>query len=143
MCFTLATIAPNRYTVSQIKHRSRRAREGREVETGEWFMVKELTCEKVRARGIAAMGRVERDYDGFTVYSTDATPPDAFRVWNDPVVGDRCTCAPFNAAFTMGDEFECAHILAVRLIQSPPDDEAGSSESLQTGDDRSPLRRVI
>jgi hypothetical protein len=78
--------------------------------------------EEQRARGIAAMGRVQRDSDGFTVYST-APVPDAFRVWEDPHAGPRCTCDEFDRAFRSGADYRCEHILAVELTLGPPPEE--------------------
>ena len=83
---------------------------------------REVNAEERKARGIAAMGRVERDADGFTVYETGPAP-DAFRVWDDPHAGTRCTCDRFDSAFRAGEEYACEHVLAVALALDPPDDE--------------------
>lgn len=101
---------------------------------------KSLTREEMRARGIAAMGRVERDSDGFTVYST-APAPDAFRVWDDQHAGRRCTCGGFAEAFARGDEYECEHILAVALWLDPPDEAAATADRPAYA--RTPKRRVV
>jgi hypothetical protein len=86
------------------------------------------------------MGRVSRDDDGFTVYSTDEAPA-AFRVWNDDLAGDRCTCDRFNRAFRAGREYSCEHILAVGLWLDPPTDVLipVPDESAEYP----PLRRVV
>lgn len=86
---------------------------------------RQMSAEEQKARGIAAMGRVERDADGFTVYETGPAP-EAFRVWDDPHAGARCTCDRFDAAFRVGDEYRCEHLLAVALTLAPPDDEVPS-----------------
>ena len=96
--------------------------------------------EERRARGIAAMGRVSRDEDGFTVYSTDDLPV-AFRVWYDEITGDRCTCERFNKAFRTGRDFVCEHILAVGLWLDPPDDVVLPVEERTA--EYPPLRRVV
>lgn len=80
------------------------------------------TREQRRAMGIVAMGRVERDADGFTVYST-ATPPEPFRVWEDPHAGRRCTCDAFGRAFRAGLDYACEHIEAVVIASEGPEDE--------------------
>jgi hypothetical protein len=85
------------------------------------------------------MGRVARDEDGFTVYSTDPTP-EAFRVWNDEHVGERCTCERFNRAFRGGRDYKCEHILAVSLWLDPPEDVAAAPEAPT---EYPPLRRVV
>jgi hypothetical protein len=92
--------------------------------------------EEQRAHGIAAMGRVERDEDGFTVYST-ATPPDAYRVWEDPHAGTRCSCERAVAAFRAGDEYRCEHVLAVALWLDPPED--GEERTAEAD----PVRRIV
>jgi hypothetical protein len=80
-----------------------------------------MVKEEQRGRGIAAMGRVARDEDGFTVYST-ADVPEAFRVWHEDGIGERCTCDRFNRAFRAGRDYRCEHIVAVELWLDPPED---------------------
>jgi hypothetical protein len=86
------------------------------------------------------MGRVERDETGFTVYST-APVPDAYRVWEDPHVGARCTCDAFDQAFGRGEEYRCEHILAVALALEPPADEVVTVEPARQRKAR--VRRVV
>jgi len=89
------------------------------------------------------MGRVQRDEDGFTVYST-ATPPDAFRVWDDPHAGRRCTCDAFARAFRAGLDYECEHVLAVLLLGTLPEGETGpGSPGPDPEPSRDRLRRVM
>jgi hypothetical protein len=101
----------------------------------------EISAERLRARGIVAMGRVQRDADGFTVYST-ATPPEPFRVWEDPHVGMRCTCDPFGRAFRAGLEYECEHLAAVALLGELPGGEEGPAAPAP-GSSRDRLRQVM
>ena len=100
----------------------------------------QMSREEQRARGIAAMGRVERDDTGFTVYST-APVPDAYRVWEDPHAGARCTCDEFDRAFVRGEEYHCEHILAVALALEPPADEVVTVEPARPRKAR--FRRVV
>ena len=99
-----------------------------------------MSREEQKARGIAAMGRVERDEQGFTVYST-APVPDAYRVWEDPYAGARCTCDAFDRAFTSGEEYRCEHILAVEFALEPPADEVAAVEPLRPREVK--VRRVV
>jgi len=99
-----------------------------------------MSREEQQARGIAAMGRVERDGEGFTVYST-ASVPDAYRVWDDPHTGSRCTCDEFDRAYIRGDEYRCEHILAVELALEPPADEVAAVEAAPRRE--APIRRVV
>lgn len=92
--------------------------------------------EEQRARGIAAMGRVRRDDDGFTVFAT-GTAPDAFRVWDDPHVGLRCTCERFDRALVRGEDYRCEHMLAVAIAGDPSPDE----DEAPARDDR--VRRAV
>jgi hypothetical protein len=80
------------------------------------------TREEQMARGIAALGRVAMDDDGFTVFDS-GDRPDAFRVWEDPHAGTLCTCERFSLAFRAGADYHCEHILAVGLWLDPPADE--------------------
>jgi hypothetical protein len=86
------------------------------------------------------MGRVSRDEDGFTVYSTGDVP-EAYRVWYDDLTGDRCTCERFNKAFRAGREYACEHILAVGLWLDPPPDVLVPLPDAPA--DFPPLRRVV
>ena len=47
-----------------------------------------------RAKAIAAMGLVERDYEGFNVVSP-GIKKETFRIWRDEEGRVRCTCAEF------------------------------------------------
>lgn len=95
--------------------------------------------EEQLARGIAAMGRVARDADGFTVYATGAMP-DAFRVWDDPHAGVRCSCEGFSKEFATGGDYRCEHILAVELTLAPPEEEIGPVETIEP---RRKARRIV
>jgi hypothetical protein len=99
-----------------------------------------MAKEERRARGIAAMGRVERDADGFTVYSTEPVP-EAFRVWEDAHAGARCTCDEFDRAFLRGEEYSCEHILAVALALDPPEEAVAPTEPAKARP--APVRRVV
>ena len=96
--------------------------------------------EEALARGIAALGRVSRDEDGFTVYGAGPAP-DAFRVWDDEHAGVRCTCEGFAGAFERGDDYRCEHVIAVELWLEPPADEV--SVEPETEVQVEPLRRVV
>jgi hypothetical protein len=96
--------------------------------------------EQALALGIAAMGRVSRDEDGFTVYGAGPAP-DAFRVWDDPHAGSRCTCARFAEAFARGEEYRCEHLLAVGFWLEPPAEEVSVEPEVTT--ESEPLRRVV
>jgi hypothetical protein len=86
------------------------------------------------------MGRIARDEDGFTVYST-AEVPEVFRVWNDDHAGERCTCDRFNRAFREGRDYRCEHILAVSFWREPPADEVTAAPEEPAT--YPPLRRVV
>ena len=96
--------------------------------------------EEALAKGIAAMGRVARDEDGFTVYGAGPIP-DAFRVWDDPHAGVRCSCDRFVEAFARGNEYRCEHVLAVAFSVEPPDDEVPAVPVV--AEESEPLRRVV
>ncbi len=98
-----------------------------------------ISREERRARGIAAMGRVQRDADGFTVYSTEPVP-EPFRVWEDEHAGTRCTCDSFDRAYVRGDEYECEHILAVGFALKAPSDAVATVEPIASP---APIRRVV
>lgn len=96
--------------------------------------------EEALARGIAALGRVARDEDGFTVYGAGPAP-DAFRVWDDQHAGARCTCERFVAAFASGEEFRCEHVIAVEFWLDPPADDVSAESAAAGASER--LRRVV
>ena len=96
--------------------------------------------EAALAQGIAALGRVARDEDGFTVYGAGPAP-DAFRVWDDEHAGVRCTCDRFVAAFRSGEDYRCEHVLAVEIWRNAPADEVPAAQDAVVAAE--PLRRVV
>jgi hypothetical protein len=77
-----------------------------------------------RAKAIAAMGLVERDYDGFNVVSPGINK-ETFRIWRDEDNRVRCSCAEFEARAQDDTRFRCEHILAVKFHLEPPAEVAG------------------
>lgn len=84
-----------------------------------------------RAKTIAAMGMVERDYDGFNVLSP-GVKKETFRVWRDEEGRIRCSCAEFENRFEQEPRFRCEHIFAVKFHLEPPD-EAVDQGRVETG----------
>jgi hypothetical protein len=84
-----------------------------------------------RAKTIAAMGMVERDYEGFNVVSPGAKK-ETFRVWRDEEGRIRCSCAEFENRFEQQPRFRCEHIFAVKFHLEPPD-EAADESRIETG----------
>ena len=76
-----------------------------------------------RAKTIAAMGMVERDYEGFNVVSPGVNK-ETFRVWRDEEGRIRCSCAEFENRFEHQPRFRCEHIFAVKFHLEPPDEAA-------------------
>jgi Rad52/22 family double-strand break repair protein len=74
-----------------------------------------------RARTIAAMGMVERDYEGFNVTSP-GIKKETFRVWRDEEGRVRCSCADYEAQVEAEPRYRCEHILAVKFHLEPPDE---------------------
>lgn len=75
-----------------------------------------------RAKTIAAMGMVERDYDGFNVVSP-GIKKESFRVWRDEENRIRCSCSEFQERAEQEPRFRCEHIFAVKFHLEPPDAE--------------------
>jgi hypothetical protein len=76
-----------------------------------------------RAKAIAAMGLVERDYEGFNVVSP-GIKKETFRIWRDEQGRVRCNCPEFEEQLKQDPRFRCEHILAVKFHLEPPDDMA-------------------
>src|SRR5215510_5455416 len=76
-----------------------------------------------RARTIAAMGMVERDYEGFNVTSPGIRK-ETFRVWRDEEGRVRCSCADYETRANDEPRYRCEHILAVKFHLEPPDEVA-------------------
>ncbi|HJQ71592.1 MAG TPA: Rad52/Rad22 family DNA repair protein [Blastocatellia bacterium] len=72
-----------------------------------------------RAKAIAAMGLVERDYEGFNVVSP-GIKKETFRIFRDEQGRVRCNCAEFEERAAGEPRFRCEHILAVKYHLEPP-----------------------
>jgi hypothetical protein len=79
-----------------------------------------------RAKTIAAMGMVERDYEGFNVVSPGVRK-ETFRVWRDESGRIRCSCPEFENRFEQESRFRCEHIFAVKFHLEPPGEAADES----------------
>ena len=77
-----------------------------------------------RAKAIAAMGLVERDYEGFNVVSP-GIKKETFRIFRDETGRVRCTCAEFEERAGEDPRFRCEHILAVKFHLEPPEEAVG------------------
>ncbi|HVF92175.1 MAG TPA: Rad52/Rad22 family DNA repair protein [Blastocatellia bacterium] len=77
-----------------------------------------------RAKAIAAMGLIERDYEGFKVISPGIRK-ESFRIWRDEEGRVRCSCPEFEEKAGQEARFRCEHILAVKFHLEPPAEEAG------------------
>ncbi|MFL6275573.1 MAG: Rad52/Rad22 family DNA repair protein [Blastocatellia bacterium] len=77
-----------------------------------------------RAKTIAAMGMVERDYEGFNVTSP-GIHKETFRVWRDEEGRVRCSCADYEGRVETEPRYRCEHILAVKFHLEPPDEFTG------------------
>ena len=75
-----------------------------------------------RAKAIAAMGLVERDYEGFNVVSP-GIKKETFRIHRDETGRVRCTCVEFEERAGEDTRFRCEHILAVKFHLEPPDED--------------------
>lgn len=75
-----------------------------------------------RAKTIAAMGMIERDYDGFNVVSP-GVKKETYRVWRDEEGRVRCNCPDYRERSADEPRFRCEHILAVKFHLDPPADE--------------------
>src|SRR5215813_12990695 len=82
-----------------------------------------------RAKAIAAMGLVGRDFDGFTVTSPGFRK-ETFRVWKDEEGKVHCSCAEFHERLKNEPRFRCEHIIAVKLHIQSEEDNVGSSQAL-------------
>jgi hypothetical protein len=91
-----------------------------------------------RAKAIAAMGLVERDYEGFNVVSP-GIKKETFRIFRDEQGRVRCTCAEFEGRASEEPRFRCEHILAVKFHLEPPDEAvspvATSGDQAQADDE--------
>ncbi|MGA9769909.1 MAG: Rad52/Rad22 family DNA repair protein [Blastocatellia bacterium] len=83
-----------------------------------------------RAKTIAAMGMVERDYDGFNVVSPGIRK-ESFRVWRDEDNRIRCSCSEFQERAEQEPRFRCEHIFAVKFHLEPPDEETKREEYVE------------
>src|ERR1700750_562230 len=81
-----------------------------------------------RAKTIAAMGMVERDYEGFNVTSP-GIKKETFRVWRDEDNRVRCSCADYEEHVETEPRYRCEHILAVKFHLEPPDEITGEAQS--------------
>jgi hypothetical protein len=88
-----------------------------------------------RAKAIAAMGLVERDYEGFNVVSP-GVKKETFRIWRDEQGRVRCNCPEFEEQQKQDSRFRCEHILAVKFHLEPPDEENQQDDLAETEDDR-------
>jgi hypothetical protein len=83
-----------------------------------------------RAKAIAAMGLVERGYEGFNVASP-GIKKETFRIWRDENGVVRCTCPEFEARSEEEPRFRCEHILAVKFHLEPPaESQEGEDETI-------------
>lgn len=83
-----------------------------------------------RAKTIAAMGMVERDYDGFNVVSPGIRK-ETFRVWRDEDNRIRCSCADFQGRFEQEPRFRCEHIFAVKFHLEPPEEALPADSTVE------------
>jgi Rad52/22 family double-strand break repair protein len=74
-----------------------------------------------RAKAIAAMGLVERDYEGFNVV-TPGIKKETYRIWKDEEGRVRCSCPEFESRLEQEPRFRCEHILAVKFHLEPPEE---------------------
>jgi Rad52/22 family double-strand break repair protein/SWIM zinc finger len=79
-----------------------------------------------RAKTIAAMGMVERDYEGFNVTSPGVNK-ETFRVWRDEDGRVRCSCSEYEEHVEAEPRYRCEHILAVKFHLEPPDEVANEA----------------
>lgn len=86
-----------------------------------------------RAKTIAAMGMVERDYEGFTV-AAPGLKKQTYRIWRDEEGRVRCNCAQFEERAETDLRFRCEHILAVKFHLEPPAEFTGVEEVMEAGD---------
>jgi Rad52/22 family double-strand break repair protein len=86
-----------------------------------------------RAKTIAAMGMVERDYEGFNV-SSPGIRKETFRVWRDEDGRVRCSCADYEAHVESEPRYRCEHILAVKFHLEPPEEFTGEAVAEATAE---------
>jgi hypothetical protein len=67
-----------------------------------------------KAKALAAMGLVARDYEGFNVTSPGFRK-ETFRVWKDQEGKIKCSCNEFTDKSLGDPKFRCEHILAVKF----------------------------
>lgn len=67
-----------------------------------------------KAKAIASMGLVGRDFAGFNVTSPGFAK-ETFRVWKDEAGRAQCSCSEFNERIGQEPRFRCEHILAVKF----------------------------
>ena len=81
-----------------------------------------------RAKAIAAMGLVGRDYEGFNVTSPGFRK-ETFRIWKDEEGHVKCSCAEFQGRIGGEPRFRCEHILAVKFHLEASEDASGQAET--------------
>jgi hypothetical protein len=81
-----------------------------------------------RAKAIAAMGLVGRDYEGFNVTSP-GFKKETFRIWKDEEGRVKCSCAEFQERITGEAKFRCEHILAVKFHLEAADAHTQQNEN--------------
>ncbi|MEW6128114.1 MAG: Rad52/Rad22 family DNA repair protein [Acidobacteriota bacterium] len=77
-----------------------------------------------RAKAIAAMGLVGRDFEGFNV-TAPGFRKETFRVWKDEDGRVKCSCAQFQERTVREPRFRCEHILAVKFHLEAEEANAG------------------
>jgi hypothetical protein len=87
-----------------------------------------------RAKAIAAMGLVERDFDGFNVVSPNMKK-ETFKIWRDKSGRVCCTCPEFETRSAEDARFRCEHILAVKFHLEPPAEDTSEINSESTEQD--------
>jgi hypothetical protein len=81
-----------------------------------------------RAKAIAAMGLVGRDYEGFNVTSPGFRK-ETFRIWKDEEGRVKCSCVEFQDRIAGEPKFRCEHILAVKFHIEAADEHPESNEN--------------
>jgi hypothetical protein len=81
-----------------------------------------------RAKAIAAMGLVGRDYEGFNVTSP-GFKKETFRIWKDEEGRVKCSCVEFQERIAAEPKFRCEHILAVKFHIEAADDTTEPNEN--------------
>src|SRR5262245_13556853 len=91
--------------------------------------VSENAALTTKAKAIAAMGLVGRDFEGFNVTSPGFAK-ETFRVWKDEAGRARCSCALYQERIASGDpRFRCEHILAVKFHLAATEAHAENEET--------------